>query len=307
MRRAIVTGADGFLGRHLVRELRQAGVYVTALGRLPGNDASYVAMGDAPWPSNRLAQVMESAAPDVIFHLVGGLAGSTAELEQLNVGVAKSVMQSVTDIQARPLLVFCGSAAEYGSATVDGVPAREMTVCLPANAYGASKLAQTNAALTFAERTGTPVLIARIFNPIGPGMPPYLALGDFARQIASLHGGPGTLHTGNLHIFRDFLDVDHVVGTMRRLAWNPHARGVVNVCSGEATELQMLVDRLIGTSGKTVTIEMNSSRQRPGELRTVVGSTELLRNFGAAPPVSDYGNVIARIWRDAEARWARGS
>jgi len=306
MRRAIVTGAEGFLGRHLVRELRQHGVHVTALGRLPANEACYVAMGDAPWPSSRLAAVIESAEPDVIFHLVGGLAGSAAELELLNVGVATSVMQSVTDIQAHPLLVFCGSAAEYGSATLDGMPASEMAVCTPSNAYGASKLAQTRAALTFAERTGTPVLIARIFNPIGPGMPPYLALGDFARQIASLHNGHGTLHTGNLRIFRDFLDVDLVVGTMRRLASNPHARGVINVCSGEATELQMLVDRLIRTSGKTVTIEMNSSRLRPGELKTVVGSTELLRKFGAAPPASDYGNVIARIWRDAEARWASG-
>ncbi|HTI80384.1 MAG TPA: NAD-dependent epimerase/dehydratase family protein [Acetobacteraceae bacterium] len=304
MRRAIVTGAEGFLGRHLVRELRQFGVDVTTLGRLPGTEPSYVAMGDAPWPSSRLAEVMESAEPDVIFHLVGGLAGSAAELEQLNVGVAKSVMQSVRDIQIRPLLVFCGSAAEYGSATVDGVPASEMTVCKPANAYGASKLTQTNAALTFAERTGTPVLIARIFNPIGPGMPPYLALGDFARQIALLHRGQGTLHTGNLRIFRDFLDVDHVVGTMRRLACNPHARGIVNVCSGEPTELQLLVDRLIGTSGKNVTIETNSSRVRPGELKTVVGSTELLRQLVAAPSATDYGKVIARIWRDAKARWA---
>ncbi len=306
MRRAIVTGADGFLGRHLVRELRQHAIHVTALGRLPSNEASYVAMGDAPWQSSRLAEIIESVEPDAIFHLVGGLAGSAAELELLNVDVAKSVMQSVTDVQARPLLVFCGSAAEYGSATADGIPASEMTVCTPSSPYGASKLAQTKAALTFAERTGTPVLIARIFNPIGPGMPPCLALGDFARQIASLPGGHGTLQTGNLRIFRDFLDVDLVVGTMRRLACNPDARGIINVCSGEATELQFLVDGLIRTSGKTVTIEMNSSRLRPGELKTVVGSTELLCKFGAAPPASDYGNVLARIWRDAEARWASG-
>jgi GDP-4-dehydro-6-deoxy-D-mannose reductase len=276
------------------------------LGRLPGKQAPYVAMGDGPWPSSRLAEVIENAEPDVIFHLVGGLAGSAAELQQLNVGVAMSVMQSVKDTQTRPLLVFCGSAAEYGSATVDGVPASEMAVCTPRNDYGASKLAQTKAAMAFAEHTGTPVLIARIFNPIGPGMPAYLALGDFARQISLLHSEHGTLHTGNLRIFRDFLDVEHVVCTMRRLACNPDARGIVNVCSGEATELQMLVDRLIGTSRKNVTIEMNSSRLRAGELRTVVGCTELLSKLGAAPPPSDYGNVIARIWRDAEARWACG-
>ena len=307
MRRVVVTGADGFLGGHLVRELWRHDIHVTALGRLPGDQASYIAMGDAPWSSPRLAQIIEKAEPEVVFHLVGGLAGSAAELEQLNVGVAMSLMRSVWDMQVRPLLVFCGSAAEYGSAAVDGMPIDELTVCAPANAYGASKLAQTEAALAFSERTGTPVLIARIFNPIGPGMPPYLALGDFARQIASMHGGRGALQTGDLRIFRDFLDVDHVVHTMRRLAMNPRARGIVNVCSGEATELRTLVDKLIKASGKDVTIEIMPARVRAGEIRTVVGSTALLCRLGAAPPATDYDDLVARIWQDAQTRWAPGS
>ncbi len=304
MQRAIITGADGFLGRHLAHELRQHGVHVTALGRQPRLEASYITMGDAPWCSTRLARIVETAEPDIIFHLVGGAVGSQAELERLNVGVAASVMRALQDVAAQPLLVFAGSAAEYGSGVVDGVPVCETATCVPVSSYGATKLAQTHAALAFAEATGTPVLIARIFNPIGPGMPIHLALGEFARQIAMLRGGRGVLQTGNIHAFRDFIDVEHVVTALRRLAQNIDARGVVNVCSGQATELRTLVEMLIEVSGKNVDIETIPSRLRPGEFRAVVGSTALLSRLGAAPPQTDYADVMARVWRDAETRWA---
>lgn len=304
MRRAIVTGAGGFLGRHLVHDLQQHGVDVTALARKPGLEASYIAMGDAPWCPTRFAKIIETVEPDVIFHLVGGVAGSPAALEQLNVGVTTSVMRALRDVQARPLLVCCGSAAEYGAAVTDGTPACETATCAPVSAYGATKLAQTNAALAFAETTGTPVLIARIFNPIGPGMPTYLALGGFARQIAALDSSHGILRTGNTHVFRDFIDVEHVAGALRILAQNPAARGVVNICSGQATELSRLVGILIDVSGKNVTIETISSHLRPGEPSVVVGSTALLARLDAAPPQTDYADVVARIWQDAETRWA---
>jgi GDP-4-dehydro-6-deoxy-D-mannose reductase len=300
VRRVIVTGAEGFLGRHLVRDLRQNGADVTTLGRLPRSGAAYVAMGDAPWCPTRLAKVIEAAEPDAIFHLVGGAVGSRVELEQSNVGVAQAVIQALVFLQAHPLLVCCGSAAEYGAAILDGVPICETAECAPISAYGTAKFAQTNAVLAFGEKTGTPVLITRIFNPIGPGMPHYLALGDFARQIAVLGPSHGILQTGDIQVSRDFIDVEHVAKAFRQLAENPEARGVVNICSGRAVELAKLVDILIGLSGKSVSVETNVSRLRSGEFRVVVGSTAFLTRLGAAPPATDYVEVMERIWRDVE-------
>jgi GDP-4-dehydro-6-deoxy-D-mannose reductase len=307
IQRAIVTGAEGFLGLHLVRDLQQQGVCVTGLARRPAPNAPYVAMGDAPWSPTRLARIIERAEPDVIFHLVGGAAGSQAELERLNVGVAASLMRALQRVQARPLLVCCGSAAEYGAAITDGVPARESMTCVPSSVYGATKLAQTNAALAFAERSGTPVLIARIFNPIGPGMPPYLALGEFARQIAGLRNSHGVLQTGNIQVSRDFIDVEHVARAFRKLARNSAARGVVNICSGQATRLSTLVELLIQASGKAVTLETIPARVRPDEMSVVVGDTTLLASLGAAPPQTNYGDVVERVWQDAKTRRAATS
>ncbi|HET7880245.1 MAG TPA: NAD-dependent epimerase/dehydratase family protein [Acetobacteraceae bacterium] len=304
MRRAIVTGADGFLGRHLVDRLGRNGVQVTTVTRRHRPSPGNYAMGDAPWCSSVLASVIECAEPDAVFHLVGGTVGSQAELEQSNVGVALSVMQALREARARPLLVCCGSAAEYGAAARDGEPVRETAVCAPLTSYGVVKHALTKAALGFADETGAPVLIARVFNPIGPGMPPYLALGGFARQIAQMRSSVGVLQTGNLEVFRDFINVDHVTEAMWLLACNDNARGVVNVCSGQATELGRLVDILVNASEKDVAIATSVSRLRVGELRVMVGSTELLANFGAAPPATDYTDLIERIWHDARERWS---
>jgi GDP-4-dehydro-6-deoxy-D-mannose reductase len=304
VRRAIVTGADGFLGRHLVPSLQRHGVQVTALTRRPRPDAACIAMGDAPWSTTRLANIIETAEPDAIFHLVGGTLGSEAELEQANLGVARSVMQAIRDSQAHPLLVCCGSAAEYGAAVVDGEPVCESAVCAPLTAYGTVKLALTNAALSFSEATGTPVLVTRIFNPIGPGMPAYLALGGFAQQIASMQGSYGVLQTGNLRVFRDFIDVDQVTRAFWLLAQNPDARGVVNVCSGQATELSLLVQILIDTSGKDVAIETVPARLRRWEPAVVIGSTVRMAKLGAAQPVADYIDLVGRIWQHATARQA---
>ena len=307
MRRAIVTGAYGFLGRHLVRNLREHGVHVTALSRHPGAEPSCIAMGDAPWDSTRLARIIETAEPDAIFHLVGGAVGSEAKLQQLNVGVAMAIMQALRDAQVRPLFACCGSAAEYGANIVDRLPVPETITCAPISAYGATKLTQSNAALAFSESTGTRVLIARIFNPIGPAMPTHLAIGDFARQIAVMPHDQGVLQTGNIHVFRDFLDVEHVVMALSTLAQNPDAHGVVNVCSGQATELSKLVEILIEISGKNITIETTPARMRADERSVIVGSTARLAELGAAPPHTNYPELMARVWQDAETRWAARS
>src|SRR5690349_20887376 len=203
IRRALVTGAEGFLGRHLVRELEQHGTWVTGLARSTGLGSRHLSMGDAPWQAAHLAQIMRGFEPDVVFHLAGGSVGTAEQLEIMNVGLARTMMEALRLAEARPVFVCCGSAAEYGHAVIDGTPTPESVACAPVGAYGASKLAQTRAALAFGEATGTRVLVARIFNAIGPGMPPNLALGDFARQIAALPPG-GVLRTGTLGVDRDF-------------------------------------------------------------------------------------------------------
>lgn len=297
-----MTGAEGFLGHQLVRELELHGTRVTRLVRQGTASSSHVVMGEAPWEPGRLADIIEDAEPDVVFHLAGGAVGTAAQLEAMNVGLANSVMAALRLAQAVPLLVCCGSAAEYGNGLTDGVATPETAVCAPMGDYGKSKLLQTRAAIAFGEGSGTPILVARIFNPIGPRMPPHLALGDFARQISALPSHGGILRSGTLDVARDFIDIALVARALRLLTQNPDARGVVNVCSGQATQLAHLVKMLIAASGKRVRLELDPERVRGGELRAVFGDPGLLWRLTGRLEDTDYKAVATRIWQDAATR-----
>src|SRR3954465_8481467 len=110
---------------------------------------------------------------------------------------------------ARPVrAVLAGSGGELGPVAADDLPVGEDYACRPAESYGLSKWLATTAGL--AARPPLEVVVARIFNPIGPGMPPGLAFGRFARRLAEPGPDPLRLTVGNLDSRRDFIDVRDV-------------------------------------------------------------------------------------------------
>jgi GDP-4-dehydro-6-deoxy-D-mannose reductase len=298
MHSALVTGAHGFIGRHLVDVLRRHGVEVGTLGCRPTGETSHIVVKDGSWEPAALERILVDIQPDCIFHLAGSAQGSLSELTHVNLGLTQSLLRALARTSLRPVLVIAGSAAEYGSAIVDGEPVCETASCAPVSPYGVSKHAQTRAALTYAAATSKPVLVARIFNPLGSGMPGHLAMADFARQIAAMPAGRGRLRVGNIDVRRDMIDVAHVASLLPRLAENPDARGVVNVCSGEAPVLRDLIGMLLTASGRTADIEVDPARQRANELRTIMGSTDRLTRLGCPPPPTDFPAVIAGVWEN---------
>ena len=303
MRSVVVTGGQGFIGRHLVNALRRRGVEVRTLGRrqsVDPTDTTHVVLEEAQWDSRALDRVLEDAAPDCIFHLAGRARGTPTELTHANVDLLHGLLRALRRTALRPRLVVAGSAAEYGSAIRDGEAIGETAICAPLSAYGASKQAQTRAALAYAETTGTSVLVARIFNPLGPKMPAHLAIGDFANQIASMPRDRGTLRVGNIDVRRDMIDVEHVATLLCRLVDNSNACGVVNLCSGQAPLLRNLVEMLIEGCGRRIDIEVDWARVRGNEPHTIIGSTDLLAKLGCSPPPTDFPAVIARVRRAVE-------
>jgi GDP-4-dehydro-6-deoxy-D-mannose reductase len=310
MRSAVVTGGQGFIGRHLVQALRRRGIDVRTLGRRPSADATdstHITLNEAAWDSTALDRILEEAAPECVFHLAGKTRGTPAELTRANVDVTHSLLRALRRTALRPRLVVAGSAAEYGSAIRDDDAIRETAVCAPMSAYGISKQAQTHAALAHADLTGTSVLVARIFNPLGENMPTHFAIGDFANQISSAPRCGGTLRVGNIDVRRDMIDVQHVATLLCELAENREASGIVNLCSGQATLLRHVVEMLIEVCGRKIDIEVDWARVRGNEPRTIVGSCDLLTRLGCPVPPTDFRAVIARVWWGVEQSRARSA
>ncbi len=287
--RALITGASGFLGGHLIDALRQGGASTFALTRALSNPSRAdheIAVSQETDPAE-LLRILEEVSPDWIFHLAGRpSASSMPELYRANVLYGAAILAAARTASSRPVTVMAGSAAEYGpqAAALDKVG--EDIPCAPTSPYGITKFAQTLHAVAEQER----VIVARLFNVVGPSMPEHLALGSFAARISRMTGNDKTLHTGSLSVERDFVMAEHAAAALITLALSPPpAPRIINICTGQATSLRALVEGLVAASGKEVSIEESDalgSATSKGISR-FVGDPKRLNDLGISLPAPD--------------------
>jgi GDP-4-dehydro-6-deoxy-D-mannose reductase len=284
--RALVSGATGFIGSHLTEHLAAQGWDVAPVA--PG--------GALAARAGRLAAALDSAAPAVVFHMAGLIcAEHPAALYEADLVLTAHLLKAVARQKRPPLVILAGSAAEYGNVPPDYVPVRETQPCRPVTDYGIAKYAQTLMAEARAA-AGLPVVVARMWNPVGPGMPRHLALASFAAQIAAMPLEGGTLRVGNLNAERDFLDVREVARLVAGLAVRPDAVGqVVNVCAGRAWPLRALIDDMIRLAGKPVSIAVDPRRVRAGDPAVLYGHTGRLARLGLVPALPNFDALLPQL------------
>jgi len=300
--RVLVTGASGFVGRAVLDELQARGLEAVAISRT----ARPVVVGETARllaDASNAAEVRElllSVEPQVVLHLAGvSTAASYGDLYEANVVFAANLLDAALGMPHKPRVLLAGSAAEYGPVSAALQPVREDFACRPNTAYGASKLAQTSHAFVAASR-GLSVVVARLFNPIGPGMPKSLALGSFAHQIAAMGTRGGILATGDLDVVRDFMDIRIAAKLLVDLALtNGASAEVVNICTGDGQRLLDLTRRMIAISGVPVELQHDESRRGNSDVRAFVGDPSRLKALGLHAQAADIDAVLEGILRGA--------
>lgn len=299
MRRALVTGAGGFLGRHLLRELAARGIEVWTLGRRRPDgvaSATHLVLDD-PADGAAIAEALRRAAPDAVFHLAGTATAPLPALYAVNTLFGAALLAAAAALPTRPRIFLAGSAAEYGPVPDAALPVTEATPAQPRDGYGISKLAQTLHGMAAAER-GLGVVIGRLFNVVGPGMPTHLALGAFAAQLRRLGPQGGVLETGDLDVERDFVEAGAAVRLMIDLVARTEVTGVVNLCSGAPTSLRMLLDALLRQIGAPVEVRHDPNRRGITAIRRHYGVSERLAGLGLPAPRLDPERAMAAIAAD---------
>lgn len=309
--RVFVTGATGFVGRHLVAALRERGHQVAGTGLGGGGEA-----GAAPRAGlggialhaldlgerEALAEVVAGFRPDRIVHLAGlaHVGSSWKELPgyfRVNVAGTDAVLAAAGGV---PVLL-ASSGEVYGDVPEGEQPIGEERAVAPASPYALTKAAAELLVL----RGGG--LVARPFNMIGPGQATSFALAAFAAQLAAIAVGrqPPVLAVGNLEARRDFLHVEDGAAAFALLAERGEQGAVYNVASGEARSIREVLAELIAESGLTVEVTTDERFLRPADIALLCGRAEPLARLGWSPRRGRRA-AIAELWQASLAAARRG-
>ncbi len=316
--KALVTGGDGFVGRHLISHLLSSGDTVAAttlapepdLGTLDEAEAAAVRWSRVDVLEEGLAARIAALRPNRIFHLAGFSSGARArerpgEALRVNAVGTLKLLEAVreardADPSLDPLILVPGSADAYGRPLDPGVPLREQDPLRPESPYGASKAAQETVALTYSRYARLRVVAARLFPLIGPGQGGAFVLPSLCAQASRIAAGEmePVLHVGNLHVERDFTDVRDGVEALRRLAEPPATDDVTfNVCSGVARPVRDLVAWVIEEAGIDPEVRVDPARVRPDEPPRIVGSPERIARATGWRPRRDPHDSVRDAYR----------
>jgi GDP-4-dehydro-6-deoxy-D-mannose reductase len=272
--RALVTGASGFVGNHLVAALRDDGADVFT----PTIDLADV---------QTLRDALDSARPTHVFHLAAqtfvpdSVTSPDATYRTNVIGtafVAQAIREYAKMHGVMPRLLFTSSAEVYGARAPRDFPLQESLDVRPANPYAASKAAAEAILSGEGRSLELDVVIARAFNHIGPGQSDRFVVPAFATQLARIaRGAPPVLLVGNLEAARDILDVRDVARAYVALARDGERGEIYNVCSGNAIAIRDVLRELVTIAHVPVEIREDPARLRPSDVPLFVGSAQKLR------------------------------
>ncbi|MGH7336190.1 MAG: NAD-dependent epimerase/dehydratase family protein, partial [Myxococcota bacterium] len=279
--RVAVTGANGFLGRHLTAALAAGGDEVVGIslerGALPAAIPFVAAdIRDA----DAVARAIDDAAPDAVVHLaalshVGESWRRIPDYYAVNIVGTANVARAA---RGRHWL-FSSSAEVYGAVPEDEQPIAEDRPLAPRSPYALTKAVAESIALDAG------AVVVRSFNLVGQGQQTSFALPSFAQQLAAIAkgGAPRVLRVGNLLARRDFVDVLDAVAAFRLLVAQGVAGTVYNLASGRAPSIAEMLDRLRAVSGVAASVEIEPERVRPLDVPMLCGDARRLGELGWRP------------------------
>ncbi|HYA57050.1 MAG TPA: GDP-mannose 4,6-dehydratase [Thermoplasmata archaeon] len=305
----LVTGASGFIGRHLLQSAVERGheVVGTYLSqeelttRLPNPSSIDWERLDMRDPS-AVAKIVEKVRPEGVFHLAAQAYAQQAWKDPVDTFESNVIgtIRFYEALRAHPPksgILLAASASAYGEPTVLPVP--EDVPLNPTNPYGVSKAAQDMLSLQYSLNFGLRILRARLFGTTGPGKTGD-ALNDFARQVARLErtGRPGELKVGNLDTKRDVSDIRDVVKALWLVFERGDPRAPVNVGAGQSYSIRDIAETLVRLSRVPLHIVPDPSLFRPTDEPDNRGDISRLRALGYSPSYP-----LERTIRDALEYW----
>jgi NAD dependent epimerase/dehydratase len=299
-KKVLVTGADGFIGSHLVERLIKDGIFVRAfvyynsfnrwgwLDTLSKDQLNKIDVfcGDIRDP-NGVGEAMRDV--DIVFHLAA-LIGipfsyhSPDSYVDTNVKGTLNILQASRKAKVKKI-IHTSTSEVYGTAQY--VPMDEKHPINPQSPYAATKAAADQLALSFHRSFELPVAVLRPFNTFGPRQSARAIIPTIVAQVLS---GKRTIHLGNLDAVRDFTYVADTVEAFIRVAESDKTNGLVlNAGNTKEIAVRDLVDVISKATKTSLKAVTEKARLRPSksEVKRLLCDAALIEEIcGWSPRVS---------------------
>jgi len=312
--KALITGISGFAGSHLAEFLIEKGYEVfgtffdkSTFSNLNGFVNKIKVYRCDIRNYDALKNVIEDVKPDEIYHLAAISFVPTSLKEpkltfDTNLYGTLNLYQAVIDLEINPMILFVGSADEYGVVKEKDIPIGESHPLLPVNPYSISKASADFLSFFYFKNYSLNIIRVRLFNHIGPKQSPEFVASDFAKQIAEIEKGlrEPIIKVGNLEAKRDFTDVRDMV----RGYWLALDKGepgeVYNICSERAIRIKGLLNHLLELSSRKVEKMKDPKRMRPSDNPILQGDCSKFKRISGWKPEISLDKTLKDIldyWR----------
>ena len=284
---ALITGARGFIGRHLSRRLANNNYQVVGIGHGMWSDADKWGTSywlDAEVTIHSLRQMQQiHGLPEVVFHLAGGSSVGTAIADPLNdfsrtVQSTAELLEWLRQHSPNTQLLAASSAAVYGTAYSE--PIIEDAQTSPLSPYGTHKLMMEELCQSYAANYGLKVILPRIFSVYGEELRKQL-LWDLCGKMAD--EGPIELG-GSGNEIRDWIHVSDVVRALVQLSQHASMMApIVNLATGTGTavrDIAALVSECWVHQNSSNRVITFSGQSRPGDPFSLIADTTLMHTYG---------------------------
>ncbi|MGA7923990.1 MAG: GDP-mannose 4,6-dehydratase [Thermoplasmata archaeon] len=310
--RLLVTGASGFIGRHLVtwavaKGHEVVGTYLASselsVRDLPKSGVTWEKLDLKD--GDRVAQIVASVRPEGVIHLGAQAYAQRAWADPVdtfrtNVIGTIHLYEALRKNPPAKGTLLAASGAAYGAP--GKLPLQEDFPLNPTNPYGVSKACQEMLSLQYALNFGLRIVRARLFGTTGPGKKGD-ALNDFAQQVATIErsGRAGQLKVGNLDTKRDVSDIRDVLRAMWRIFEAGDPTQPVNVAAGQSYSIRYMAEQLARMARVPIEIVPDPVLFRPTDEPDNRADVTRLRALGYTPSYTLVQTLedSLNFWREA--------
>ncbi len=288
-KRVLITGIDGFTGKHLEESLKRDGFEVFGIVLKNSKNKNHFVCDIRDFES--LKKIIDKIRPNYVFHLAGiSFVGETdlKKIFEVNLFGSVNLLDSLKGSKDIKKILLSSSANIYGNQEKEIL---DESLCPnPQNPYANSKNAMENAAKSYFEDLN--IIITRPFNYIGKYQNENFVIPKILKHFKEKRD---VIELGDIDVKREFNDIRFVIECYKRLMFSNVKNQIVNVCTGKAVSLREVLKVFEEIFGYEIKVVKNEKFIRKNEIKVLKGSFKKLFSLIEKPKIYSLKETLREI------------